>query len=322
MELVNSINSNLNNISSLDSSEIKKIQNIIKNNILQTIVKYDVTNKKEQKLEKKNLDVNKLKLKELQDLCIKYKLKKYGTKSDLIERLNKYFNTSSNSSNTTCDSSNTTCDSSNTTCDSNNTNCDSNNTNCDSNNTNYDSNNTNIDTISTDYINNYFIKNNDIRKINNINEVDINTIVYKNFILNNILDLIKNNITNNKNDINKSIKNELINISNINNYNNEFKNILKNCEVSINNIIFIGYINYNDTFLISTDYSLININNDINYNGYLSFEININNDSSILYILSELIHNINDFSLKNDNKENNYNSCLEYYKNLLILFHI
>ena len=304
MELVNTINNNLNNLASLDKNDIKKIQNIIKNNILQTIVKYDVSEKKEKAHKKakaaekenikeqknisniNNLDIKKLKLKELQDLCIKNKLNKYGNKSVLQERLINYFNTN----NSVADNSvvdNSVADNS----------------------------------IANNYINKYIIKDNDIRKINNLND-NISNVVYKNSKLDDIIKLIKSSINDNKKDINIKIKKEFINKSNINNCNNKFKNIIEDCNITINNIEFIGYIDYNDTFLISINYNLTNLNENINYNGYLSFEINIMDDLSITYILSDLIHNIVNNSFLDNEIENNYKSCLEYYKKILILFHI
>lgn len=301
MELVNTINNNLNNLASLDKNDIKKIQNIIKNNILQTIVKYDVSEKKEKAHKKakaaenvkeqknisniNNLDIKKLKLKELQDLCVKNKLNKYGNKSVLQERLINYFNTNNSvADNSVADNS--------------------------------------VDnSIADNYINKYIIKDNDIRKVNNLND-NISNVVYKNSKLDDIIKLIKSSINDNKEDINKNIKKEFINKSNINHCNNKFKNIIKDCNITINTIEFIGYIDYNDTFLISTSYDLTNLSEKINYNGYLSFEINIMDDLSITYILSDLMHNIVNNSFLNNEIENNYKSCLEYYKKILILFHI
>ena len=133
------------------------------------------------------------------------------------------------------------------------------------------------------------------------------------------MELIKNSIINNKKDISLSIKNELVKISITNKYNNEFKNILDNCNITINNIEFISYIDYNDTFLISLNYNLLY--NTLNYNGYLSFEINIDDDFNIIYILSDLIHNIDNYSMSNDEKTTNYDLCFEHYKKFLVLFH-
>ena len=238
-----------------------------------------------------NLDIKKLKLKELQDLCIKNKLNKYGNKSVLQERLINYFNTNNSVvDNSVADNSvadNSVADNS----------------------------------IADNYINKYIIKDNDIRKINNLND-NISNVVYKNSKLDDIIKLIKSSIKDNKKDINISIKKEFINKSNINNCNNKFKNIIEDCNITINNIEFIGYIDYNDTFLISINYNLTNLNENINYNGYLSFEINIMDDLSITYILSDLIHNIVNNSFLDNEIENNYKSCLEYYKKILILFHI
>ena len=309
MELVNTINNNLNNLVSVDKNDIKKIQNIIKNNILQTIVKYDVSEKKEKAHKKaktaekenikeqknisniNNLDIKKLKLKELQDLCVKNKLNKYGNKSVLQERLLNYFNTNNSvADNSIADNS-------------------------------VDDNSVADNSIADNYINKYIIKDNDIRKINNLND-DISNLEYKNSKLDDIIKLIKSSINDNKEDINKNIKKEFINKSNINHCNNKFKNIIKDCNITINTIEFIGYIDYNDTFLISTSYNLTNLSENINYNGYLSFEINIMDDFSITYILSDLMHNIVNNSFLNNESENNYKSCLEHYKKILILFHI
>ena len=324
MELVNTINNNLNNLASLDKNDIKKIQNIIKNNILQTIVKYDVSEKKEKAHKKakvadkenikeqknisniNNLDIKKLKLKELQDLCVKNKLNKYGNKSVLQERLLNYFNThNSVADNSVADNSianNSVAD--NSIADNSIAN-----------------NSVTDNSIADNYINKYIIKDNDIRKINNLND-DILNLEYKNSKLDDIIKLIKSNINDNKEDINKNIKEEFINKSNINHCNNKFKNIIKDCNITINTIEFIGYIDYNDTFLISTSYNIINSNENINYNGYLSFEINIIDDLNITYILSDLMHNIVNNSFLDNEIENNYKSCLEHYKKILILFHI